>query len=77
MMLVAVVGDMTPGREPSLPRFPGRKVVLQFWGQEPPSSHPDVVAVGPEDSTSRRWQEHGRVAPSRPPTRVASTSAPA
>lgn len=70
MMLVAIVGDMTPGREPSLPRFPGRKVILQFWGQEPPSTHPDVVAVGPEESTSRRWQEHGRVASSRMPTGV-------
>lgn len=72
MMFVAVVGDMAPGREPSLPRFPGRKVILQFWCQEPPSSHPDVVAVGPEDSTSHRWQEHGRVASSRMPTGVAA-----
>lgn len=75
MMLVAVVGDMTPRREPSLPRFPGRKVILQFWDRETPSSHPDVVAVGPGDSTSRRWQEHraGRGASSRLPTGVATT----
>ncbi len=58
MTLVAIVGDMAPGRTPALPKFPGRKVILQFWHQEAPSSHPDVVAIGPEDSASARWQEH-------------------
>lgn len=58
MTLAAVVGDMAPGRGPALPRFPGRKVILQFWHREPPSEHPDVVAIGPEDSAAARWQEH-------------------
>lgn len=58
MTLVAIVGDMAPGRIPALPKFPGRKLIVQFWHREPPSSHPDVVAIGPEESASERWQEH-------------------
>ncbi|MCY3924158.1 MAG: DUF58 domain-containing protein, partial [bacterium] len=58
MILLAVVGDMAPHRPDGLPRFPGRRVILQFWQNEAPSSHRDVVAVGPEDSTALRWQEH-------------------
>ena len=58
MIFLAVVGDMTPDRPDELPRFPGRRVILQFWHDEPPSSHRDVVAIGPEDSTAARWQEH-------------------
>jgi uncharacterized protein (DUF58 family) len=58
MTLAAVVGDMAPGRGSALPGFPGRKVILQFWHEEPPSDHPDVVAIGPEDSAAARWQEH-------------------
>ena len=58
MILLAVVGDMPPDRPFELPRFPGRRVVLQFWQDEPPSTHHDVVAIGSEDSTAERWQEY-------------------
>jgi len=55
MILLAVVGDMTPDRPDDLPRFLGRRVILQFWRDEPPSSHRDVVAIGPEEATAERW----------------------
>ncbi len=58
MILLAVVGDLAPDRPDELPRFPGRRVILQFWQDEPPSTHRDVVAVGSEDSTAERWHEH-------------------
>lgn len=76
MTLAAVVGDMAPGREPSPPRFPGRKVILQFWREEQPSTHPDIVAVGPGESTSDRWQEFRsrRGAFGRVPERVTAAS---
>ena len=57
MILLAVIGDLTPDRPEGLPRFPGRRVILQFWQDEPPSTHRDVVAVGPEDSTAERWND--------------------
>ncbi len=58
MILLAVVGDMASDRPDGLPRFPGRRVILHFWQDEPPSTHRDVVAIGPEDSTAERWQEY-------------------
>ena len=58
MICLAVVGDLAPDRPDELPRFPGRRVILHFWQNEPPSTHRDVVAIGPEDSTAERWHEH-------------------
>ena len=58
MILLAVVGDLPPDRAGGLPRFPGRRAVLQFWRDEPPSTHRDVVAIGPGDSTAERWRQH-------------------
>ncbi len=76
MILVAVVGDMAPDRPDGLPRFPGRRVILQFWQDEAPSSHRDVVAIGPEDSTAAQWQEHLARRPGAARERDPPTAAP-
>ena len=57
MTLLAVMGG-TPS-ESSLPLklFEGRRIVLSFWQDGPPEDHPDVLAVGPDESTVERWEE--------------------
>ena len=58
MILLAVIGDTGPDRAGGPPTFPGRRVVLQFWRDEPPSTHGDVVAIGPGDSTVEQWERY-------------------
>ena len=64
--VLAVIGDVRPGRPLVLPRTSGRRIVLQFWDTEAPLRHPDVVTIGPDDSLAGQWHAH-RTASRRAP----------
>ena len=55
MILLAVMGGAVGESPLPLDRFEGRRIILSFWRDEPPDEHRDVLAIGPDESITERW----------------------
>lgn len=57
MILLAVMGSAVGESPLPLERFEGRRIILSFWQDEAPEENRDVLAIGPGESISERWDE--------------------
>ena len=57
MILLAVMGGAVGESSLPLDRFGPRRIICSFWQDEPPDEHRDVLAIGPGESITERWNE--------------------
>ena len=57
MILLAVMGGAVGESSLPLDRFGTRRIICSFWQDEPPDEHRDVLAIGPGESITERWNE--------------------
>ena len=55
MILLAVMGGAVGESPLPLDRFGPHRIILSFWQDEPPDEHRDVLAIGPDEPITERW----------------------